>query len=79
MLPKSPKTSEDIIQAYKSQHVKANYGISLQNQTDDDTLPSTEFLKTAYKSKCLRDICFIVITIKFHEFMYKIILKTLWW
>lgn len=50
-LPKSPITCEEIIEAYKNQHVKANYGMSLQNQTDEDALPSAEFFKTAYKSK----------------------------
>lgn len=50
-LPKSPLTCEDIIDAYKKQSVMFNYGMSLQNETDADALPSTQFYKTAYKCK----------------------------
>lgn len=44
-------TCEEIIEAYKNENVMANYGKTLQNQTDADALPSTEFFKTAFKCK----------------------------
>lgn len=50
-LPKSPITCEEIIEVYRKESVMANYGMSLQNETDADALPSLEFYKTAYKCK----------------------------
>lgn len=50
-LPKSPITCEEIIDAYTIESVMANYGMTLQDETDADALPSSEFYKTAYKNK----------------------------
>lgn len=44
-------TCEEIIEAYQNEHVMANYGKTLQNQTDEDALPSTKFFKKAYQCK----------------------------
>lgn len=49
--PPSPKTCEEIIEAFKKEDVKANYGMTLHDGTDEDKLQSTEFFKTAYECK----------------------------
>lgn len=57
-LPPSPKTCEEIIEVYKNESVIKSFGMTLQDEKDQDALPSTMFFKHAYECKSFSYVIF---------------------
>lgn len=58
VLPKSPKTCQEIIDAYKDENVMRKYGTTLQNGEDQDQLTSKSFFKHAHNAKSFSYVVF---------------------
>lgn len=58
VLPKSPKTCQEIIDAYNDETVMRKYGTTLQNGEDQDHLTSKSFFKHAHNAKSFSYVVF---------------------